>query len=72
MERRDRGKVTADYDKNFWLASLTVNETSTVKFSYDDDGLITGASTAAGTLTRQTRARPSKLCSAFHRETCEF
>ncbi|HKO48583.1 MAG TPA: RHS repeat-associated core domain-containing protein [Polyangiaceae bacterium] len=44
------GKVTADYDKNFWLASLTVNEASTVNFSYDDDGLITRASSAAGTL----------------------
>ncbi|HKO53851.1 MAG TPA: hypothetical protein VJV79_39360 [Polyangiaceae bacterium] len=45
------GKVTADYDKNFWLASLTVNDASTVNFSYDDDGLIIGASSAAGKLT---------------------
>ena len=44
------GKVTADYDANLWLASLTVNDASTVNFSYDDDGLITQASSAVGTL----------------------
>ena len=44
------GKVVADYDKNFWLSSLTVNDASTVNFVYDDDGLLTGASAAAGSL----------------------
>ncbi|MEO7038064.1 MAG: RHS repeat-associated core domain-containing protein [Polyangiaceae bacterium] len=44
------GKVVADYDKNFWLASLTVNDASTVNFTYDDDGLLIGASSAAGSL----------------------
>ncbi|HVW25527.1 MAG TPA: RHS repeat-associated core domain-containing protein [Polyangiaceae bacterium] len=45
------GSVKADYDENFWLASLTVNDASTVDFSYDKDGLVTGASATGGALT---------------------
>jgi len=37
------GAVTATYDENLFLASLTVNDASTVSFAYDKDGLITQA-----------------------------
>ncbi len=37
------GSVTAKYDENFFLASMTVNGSSTAKFTYDDDGLVTSA-----------------------------
>jgi RHS repeat-associated protein len=43
------GSVKADYDKNLWLSSLTVNNASTVSFSYDNDGLVTGARSSAAT-----------------------
>src|SRR5262249_49749288 len=46
-----KGSVKADYDENFWLASLTVNDASTFDFSYDKDGLVTGASATGGALT---------------------
>ncbi|HEY5962214.1 MAG TPA: RHS repeat-associated core domain-containing protein [Polyangiaceae bacterium] len=50
------GNVKATYDKNLWLASLTVNDASTVNFTYDDDGLLTAATATAGavTLTRDS------------------
>ena len=35
------GEVSADYDDNFWLTSLTVNNSSTAHFTHDDDGLVT-------------------------------
>jgi RHS repeat-associated protein len=46
-----KGSIKADYDENLWLASLTVNDASTVNFSYDNDGLVTGASASGGALT---------------------
>ena len=46
-----KGQVTADYDANFWLSSITVNNASTVNFTYDDDGLLIGASSTAGAMT---------------------
>lgn len=46
-----KGSVKADYDENFWLSSLTVNDASTVDFAYDKDGLVTGASATGGALT---------------------
>jgi RHS repeat-associated protein len=45
------GKVKATYDKNLFLASLTVNDASTVNFTYDADGLLVGASATAGAVT---------------------
>jgi YD repeat-containing protein len=45
------GSVKADYDANFWLKTLTVNDASSVTFSYDDDGLLIGAGSAVGAMT---------------------
>ncbi|HEY5959590.1 MAG TPA: RHS repeat-associated core domain-containing protein [Polyangiaceae bacterium] len=45
------GTVKATYDKNFWLSSLTVNDASTVNFTYDDDGLLTAATALVGGAT---------------------
>lgn len=45
------GSVKADYDTNLWLKSITVNNASTVSYSYDDDGLIISASSAAGAMS---------------------
>jgi RHS repeat-associated protein len=45
------GNVKATYDKNLWLSSLTVNDASTVNFTYDDDGLLTAATSTAGSIT---------------------
>jgi RHS repeat-associated protein len=45
------GSVKADYDANFWLKTLTVNNASSVTFSYDNDGLLIGASSTAGAMT---------------------
>jgi RHS repeat-associated protein len=39
-----KGKLTADYDENFRLSQLTVNDASTVSFAYDDDGAVISAS----------------------------
>ncbi|MGC4068868.1 MAG: RHS repeat-associated core domain-containing protein [Polyangiaceae bacterium] len=44
------GAVKADYDTNLWLKSLTVNNASTVSFTYDNDGLLVGASSTAGAM----------------------
>jgi RHS repeat-associated protein len=44
------GSVKATYDQNLWLASLTVNDASTVSFAYDDDGLLTSATATAGSV----------------------
>ncbi|MGC4068861.1 MAG: RHS repeat-associated core domain-containing protein [Polyangiaceae bacterium] len=44
------GSVKADYDTNLWLKALTVNNASTVSFSYDNDGLLVGASSTAGAM----------------------
>jgi RHS repeat-associated protein len=48
------GIVSAKYDKNFFLSQLTVNGSSTAKFGYDNDGLITSA-TANGSTLELTR-----------------
>ena len=45
------GKLTADYNENFQLSQLTVNDTSTVSFTYDPDGLLESASGNGQTLT---------------------
>ena len=45
------GSVKATYDSNLWLSSLTVNNASTVNFTYDDDGLLIGASSSAGSMS---------------------
>ncbi len=45
------GKLTADYDKDFRLAQLTVNDASTVSFKYDDDGAVISATGNQQTLT---------------------
>ncbi|MBN2383245.1 hypothetical protein JXQ70_10215 [bacterium] len=37
------GSVTRTYDHNFRLTSQTVNGSSTISYTYDDDGLLTGA-----------------------------
>lgn len=52
-----KGSVSANYDANFWLSSLTVNNSSTVNFTYDDDGLPAGATdgTSAMTLSRDAK-----------------
>ena len=42
------GSVEADYDENFRLAMLTVNDAHTVRFSYNDDDLVVGASATGG------------------------
>lgn len=46
-----KGSVSADYDENFWLSSITVNNASTVGFTYDNDGLLVGASDGTSTMT---------------------
>jgi RHS repeat-associated protein len=45
------GTVSATYDKNLWLSSITVNNASTVNYTYDKDGLLVGASSTAGGMT---------------------
>jgi RHS repeat-associated protein len=45
------GSVKADYDDDFRLAMLTVNDAHTVRFSYDDDDLVIGASASGGSFT---------------------
>ncbi len=45
------GKVTADYDKTFRLSQVTVNDASTVSFTYDDDDEIVSATGNQQTLT---------------------
>lgn len=45
------GKLTADYDEDFRLAQLTVNDASTVSFKYDDDGAVISASGNQQTLS---------------------
>jgi len=45
------GSVTRAYDNNFWLTGLSVNG-STIAFSYDNDGLLTGAGSLL--ITRNT------------------
>jgi RHS repeat-associated protein len=45
------GNVKATYDDNFWLKTLTVNDSSSVSFTYDDDGLVIAASSAAANMT---------------------
>ncbi len=46
-----KGSVAADYDANFWLSSITVNNASTVNFTYDNDGLIVAATDGTSTMT---------------------
>jgi RHS repeat-associated protein len=45
------GKVTADYDADFRLSQLTVNDASTASYDYDDDGAIISATANQQTLT---------------------
>lgn len=45
------GSVKADYDADLWLKSLTVNDSSTVSFTYDKDGLLIGAGSGAASST---------------------
>ncbi len=37
------GSVSRDYDNNFWIASESINNGSTISFTHDKDGLLTGA-----------------------------
>lgn len=45
------GKVTFNYDADFRLAQLTVNDASTVSYQYDDDGALISATGNQQTLT---------------------
>jgi RHS repeat-associated protein len=45
------GKVTAEYDADFRLSQLTVNDASTASYAYDDDGAIISATANQQTLT---------------------
>ena len=45
------GKLTADYDQDFRLSQLTVNDASTVSFKYDDDGAVASATANQQTLS---------------------
>ena len=48
------GSVGKSFDKNFWVASETLNGGTPVAFTYDNDGLITGE--GAMTITRNAGA----------------
>ena len=37
------GTVSRSYDDNFWVSSESLNGSSTIKFSYDNDGFVTKA-----------------------------
>ncbi len=39
------GSISRTYDNNFWVTSESVNGANTVNFTYDLDGLLTGANT---------------------------
>ncbi|HKY34616.1 MAG TPA: RHS repeat-associated core domain-containing protein [Polyangiaceae bacterium] len=45
------GKLTADYDDDFRLSQLTVNDASTVSFEYDNDGSVVAATGNQHTLS---------------------
>jgi RHS repeat-associated protein len=45
-----QGTVSATYDENFRLATMTVNGSSSVTYGYDDDGLVTRATANGVTL----------------------
>ncbi|HMA96021.1 MAG TPA: RHS repeat-associated core domain-containing protein, partial [Polyangiaceae bacterium] len=49
------GSVKADYDADLWLKSLTVNDKSTVSFSYDKDGLLLTANAGPNATMTVTR-----------------
>ncbi|MGD8782512.1 MAG: RHS repeat-associated core domain-containing protein [Ignavibacteria bacterium] len=38
-----KGKVSVDYNNDFQVTSQTINDTNTISFNYDDDGLLTNA-----------------------------
>jgi RHS repeat-associated protein len=37
------GTVTRTYNNNFWIASESINGANTIDFTFDNDGLVTGA-----------------------------